>query len=308
MNRTFFAYHLSHFFGEFGLDSYHTNSDKPAEGDLVYVVSGDKDEDKGGVDYWLEGIFRIHRKQPGSYPLQSLRGERRVFNFRLAMEPVRVPDQRISLASAPWYSRKEIHDYFSSGQNFNPLPVNPDYKARFDDLLAEHGLAREAELDEDLAEIRRTVPDVTERDALTKARIGQGRFRADVIGLWRIGEACTLTRLDIPELLVASHILPWRHSTNEERLDPCNGLLLVAHADKLFDRFLLSFREDRGEFFSVLHPRVKAGAKSLGLKDGMPLRAGHLGFGQCQRLSRYMAEHFRRFNALVVESTPTARR
>jgi hypothetical protein len=65
MSRTFFAYHLTHVFGPFDLGSYHTNSGKPAEGDLAYVVSGDRDHEVLGVDYFLEGVFRIRRRNAG---------------------------------------------------------------------------------------------------------------------------------------------------------------------------------------------------------------------------------------------------
>ncbi|MBS1603209.1 MAG: HNH endonuclease, partial [Bacteroidetes bacterium] len=48
-------------------------------------------------------------------------------------------------------------------------------------------------------------------------------------------------------LLVASHIKPWKVSTNEERLDGHNGLLLSPHIDKLFDQGWISF-SDEGQF------------------------------------------------------------
>lgn len=43
------------------------------------------------------------------------------------------------------------------------------------------------------------------------------------------------------EVLGASHIKPWRLCTDAERLDPKNGLLLMAHIDALLDRGLISF-------------------------------------------------------------------
>jgi hypothetical protein len=152
-----------------------------------------------------------------------------------------------------------------------------------------------AELLEDLAELERTVPDITERDTLAKARIGQGRFKADVISKWGLGEVCAVTGVAVPEMLVASHIKPWRDSTNLERLDPMNGLLLVAHLDKLFDRTLLSFGEARGEFFSVLHPRVRSGCSKAGILEGMRLNTAQLGFADAGRLARYMAGHHAQF-------------
>jgi len=39
----------------------------------------------------------------------------------------------------------------------------------------------------------------------------------------------------------ASHIKPWRESSNAERLDPNNGLPLIASLDALFDAGLISF-------------------------------------------------------------------
>jgi len=208
LSRTFFAYHLTHHFGPFSLHSYHTNNTTVREGDQVYVVSGD-DASDGGKDYSLEGLFRIHRRLDGPFELMNLKGQPATFQFRLSMTAIRVPDAPVPLQGAPWYDRQEVHRFFSSGQNFNPLPTEPDYKERFDALLAGYGQSSASELVDDLAEIERTVPDATERAALTQARIGQGRFRADVTRLWGRGEVCALTAIALPELLIASHIRPW---------------------------------------------------------------------------------------------------
>jgi hypothetical protein len=81
----------------------------------------------------------------------------------------------------------------------------------------------------------------TERRALIKSRIGQGNFRKDLIRLWG---SCSLTGLRNISLLKASHIKPWRNSTNVERLDPYNGLLLTPNHDLLFDWGLIAFRDD----------------------------------------------------------------
>lgn len=52
-------------------------------------------------------------------------------------------------------------------------------------------------------------------------------------------------RVDNLVHLVASHCKPWRDSTNEERLDGENGLLLTPSIDHLFDRGFIGF-EDSG--------------------------------------------------------------
>jgi predicted restriction endonuclease len=48
----------------------------------------------------------------------------------------------------------------------------------------------------------------------------------------------------VREVLRASHIKPWKPSTDRERLDGHNGLLLTADLDALFDRGLISFDDD----------------------------------------------------------------
>ncbi|SFQ02433.1 HNH endonuclease [Nitrosomonas cryotolerans] len=83
----------------------------------------------------------------------------------------------------------------------------------------------------------------TERQQLVRARIGQGVFREKIITEWR---KCCVTGCDYVGVLRASHIKPWRDSTNGERLDKFNGLLLSPNLDVLFDKGLISFG-DNGE-------------------------------------------------------------
>jgi len=82
----------------------------------------------------------------------------------------------------------------------------------------------------------------TEKNQIVKARIGQGFFRRSLI---EDCPFCPITLVDDVNLLIASHIKPWRSSDNIERLDSKNGLLLTPTYDKLFDRGYISFREDR---------------------------------------------------------------
>jgi putative restriction endonuclease len=82
---------------------------------------------------------------------------------------------------------------------------------------------------------------VTEKDQLVKARIGQGIFRRN---LENIEDKCRVTNVSDNRVLIASHIKPWRLSTNSERLDGANGLLLSPHIDKLFDNGWMTISED----------------------------------------------------------------
>jgi predicted restriction endonuclease len=64
---------------------------------------------------------------------------------------------------------------------------------------------------------------------------------------------------------VASHIKPWAKSNNEERLDPYNGLLLLANIDKAFDLGYISF-DDRG---LILISEQLDDYQSLGINEQM---------------------------------------
>ncbi|SDC45274.1 HNH endonuclease [Variovorax sp. CF079] len=87
-----------------------------------------------------------------------------------------------------------------------------------------------------------SVPETT-RKVLANARVGQGSYRQRMMELWN--SKCAVTRCAIKEVLVASHARPWSESTNFQRLDEYNGLLLAASVDKLFDAGLISF-DDNG--------------------------------------------------------------
>lgn len=87
----------------------------------------------------------------------------------------------------------------------------------------------------------------TTRAALIEARIGQGKFRKDLIKKYK--GRCAVTGVEEVALLRASHIKPWAHSNNKERLDPENGLLLTPTLDALFDSGFISFRKDGTVFW-----------------------------------------------------------
>ena len=76
---------------------------------------------------------------------------------------------------------------------------------------------------------------------IAKSRRGQALFRQTVLSAYR--NQCAVTRLAEPQLLVASHIIPWSQAP-EMRLNPRNGIALNALHDKAFDRGLITFDDD----------------------------------------------------------------
>ncbi|MDR6642918.1 hypothetical protein J2X57_002130 [Luteibacter sp. 1214] len=117
--------------------------------------------------------------------------------------------------------------------------------------IAPRAIHAAASSDDVVEDIQRIAGDTslrpTDKMQLSKARIGQGLFRKSVLAL---EPACRVTGVTTVSLLRASHIKPWRESTNAERLDGANGLMLAPHIDLLFDRFLISFSDEGDLLFS----------------------------------------------------------
>lgn len=128
------------------------------------------------------------------------------------------------------------------------------------------------------------LPAETTRKALVDARLGQGKFRDNLIQLWN--GACAVTGCSVVEVLRASHVKPWRYSSNKERLDPHNGLLLAAHLDALFDAGLISFDNDGAMLIS----------ERISRKDREELRLGHrLTNNPSEELKKYLEYHRHEF-------------
>lgn len=81
----------------------------------------------------------------------------------------------------------------------------------------------------------------TEERRSVITRLHQSFFRRVVLAGFE--DQCCVCDLNVPLLLVASHIIPWSERS-ETRLDPRNGLCMCALHDRAFDRGLLTVRED----------------------------------------------------------------
>lgn len=82
------------------------------------------------------------------------------------------------------------------------------------------------------------LPRGTEAEQLVVQRVGQDIFRKSLDDYWQ--ERCAVTGIGDRSLLRASHIRPWAESTDAERLDVFNGILLTAHLDAAFDKHLMT--------------------------------------------------------------------
>lgn len=78
-----------------------------------------------------------------------------------------------------------------------------------------------------------------ELEIKTKMRRGKKQFRESLLPLWH-GE-CPLCGIAIEEVLQATHAKPWKDSTEVERLNPFNGVLLCANHAALYTAGYIAF-------------------------------------------------------------------
>jgi putative restriction endonuclease len=83
---------------------------------------------------------------------------------------------------------------------------------------------------------------VTEATALVKVRRGQQFFRQSILSAYDV--RCCISGINVPDLLVASHIRPWSEFP-DDRLDPSNGLCLSSLHDSAFDAGLITLDQNR---------------------------------------------------------------
>jgi hypothetical protein len=238
-------YHKTDEFGSFSGDSFHANKEFLKESDEIYVISSKQYAGQKNVTPYLEGHFKVEKQVPpskdngGKHLLNDVE-----FNYKWTLSPIVKPNEPVNIS----FLQKEWDKF--SGRFLNQTKPNlTNYEIeRFKEILSNHAtffLSQPIEdtLLQDLYEITQSD---TERSQQILARIGQGKFRQNVVSVWGLErEMCVLTGIALPTILTASHIVPWSECNGENaanRWDGANGILLCAHIDRLFDQHYLSFR------------------------------------------------------------------
>lgn len=80
-----------------------------------------------------------------------------------------------------------------------------------------------------------------EKDRLVKIRVNQSFFRTTILSSYNF--KCCITGIDVPDLLVAGHIVPWGKD-KKNRLNPRNGILINSLHDKAFEFGLITITPD----------------------------------------------------------------
>jgi len=160
---------------------------------------------------------------------------------------------------------EEIAPMAAAAHNVKPVPA--------DDLeFWERKLEQELASDPAVKE--------TERLAIIRARNGQGLFKDRGSN---IESRCRITGVDNPVHLVASHCKPWRDSTNEERLNGENGLLLTPTIDHLFDRGFIGFENNGDLIISPVAHRLSL--ERMGIDTKKSVNVGGFTSGQKEFLN-----------------------
>ena len=149
------------------------------------------------------------------------------------------------------------------------------HHAAFPSVEGERSAKSARSLPEGLPESFPTGP--TESKRTVKVRLAQNFFRRTVLAAYH--GCCCVSDNPVPELLIASHILPWA-AFPEHRANPSNGLCLSHIHDAAFDKGLITFDETRA---LVLSKR---------LKDYLPNEAIRVNFASYEGSALRVPEKF----------------
>lgn len=187
-------------------------------------------------------------------------------------------------------------------------PVKAMEKEREDSAKFEHLLPlcincsevfNDGEASDDILDLLTSSLSESEKRQEVNARIGQGKFRQEVIRVWG-SETCALTLTPIKEMLKASHIKTWRNCENTiERLEGANGILLCAHVAGLFDKHRITFKKVGREFRLKLADDLdKTLMAQLGINGGDALATGRMHKSDFEKFEEYLSQHEKIFSLL----------
>lgn len=127
---------------------------------------------------------------------------------------------------------------------YSPFQINghdnSGYLYPCSESLSGYLLTKIAEINED--PVLEVVIHSTEAKITSKMRIGHQAYKGKLLELWN--NECAICKIKLSQLLKASHSKPWKDSSDTERVDPYNGLLLCAHHDALYDQGFITVNRE----------------------------------------------------------------
>lgn len=282
------GYHMQHEFGRFSGEKFYMKA-KVSAGDHLFVVCGDRSRAKE-VSYFLAGEYEIAQVNEGPFEVMG-----RTFHREVLLKKIVHLESPVLLSEAIGIDLIELRNRHASGTG--QKSPSSSLQRTFERILD-----RSHNADSRLADIVMLINDaslpITTREQWIDARLGQGKFRQNVIQTWGIGEKCAVTGVAVRDVLTASHIVPWSES-EELRLEGSNGIILCAHLDRLFDRYLLSFDENGAAVFSTrLNPEEWKQLSDIGITRASRLYTDMVSFVAKPRLQAALRNHLTRMRTL----------
>jgi len=258
----------------------------PKNHPVIIAFTGEAGVSHGYHDFWDdqqifhyfgEGQVGDMRYVGGNRAIEDhVRSGKQLILFQMMGKgrPYRYLGQFIALSS---YVQPNTPDTNGAPRNAIVFRLEPVESQQGFDVLEESvvGATAEAQLGE------------TAKKKLVEVRTKQRLFRDRLIG---VEKGCRLTGIEDLRFLRASHIKPWSRSEMRERVDGQNGLLLVPHADLLFDRGWISFESNGRLLVAADLPHEVQQAIGLNLKQGR--QCGSFTDGQQGYLSYHRKEVF----------------
>ena len=209
----------------------------------IFIFSGKSGAQYGYKDGWDNQNIFSYTGEGQAGDMQFIRGNlalkehlnigKRVFLFEIEGGGLVKFVSEMEFYDADYFETPDINGTNRIGIKFFlkrigvSIPVMPEQFSDYSLVQEPHNL------------IEFNLPNVTERSGLVTSRVGQGAYRKRIIHRWEY--KCAVTNFNKLDILIASHIVPWSKSTDHERLDVNNGLLLSPTYDALFDKHLITF-------------------------------------------------------------------
>ncbi|WP_339880611.1 HNH endonuclease [uncultured Algoriphagus sp.] len=214
-----------------------------AQQPYIFIFSGSQGSQHGYKDQWMNDTVY-------SYTGEGQVGDMKFTKGNLALMEHRNQGKRVFLFEyvnrgyVRFESELEINDadFFETSDRNGDLRIGIKF---FFNRIGARPLIRPEQMQLDFAadtprdKYEIILPNSTEREGLVTSRVGQGAYRKGIIHRWNY--QCAVTQFSDPKILIASHIVPWKDASDEQRLDVDNGILLSPTYDALFDRHLISF-------------------------------------------------------------------
>ena len=214
----------------------------PKNHPYIFIISSKRGKDHGYVDGWIDENKYFLYTGEGQIGDMEFKGGNRAIRDHYENEKRILLFQETKKTFIELKEELELIDY-SFIQTLDSENTN---RKAIQFKFAAENISKKLDIDTEKGIVKYSKPHLkpnkTERKGLVTSRVGQGFYRQELIK--KFDNKCAVTGINLEEILIASHIIPWRHSNDEERLDIENGILLSPLYDSLFDKNLISFQDN----------------------------------------------------------------